>query len=82
MPLGAWAEVGADPEQVVVGLVPGVGDDPFERLEEEHEPGATGVDEAVLKGSGAHGVLTAGTVVQVVVGPEADMIADDINDLL
>lgn len=40
------------------------------------------VDEAVLKGSGAHGVLTAGTVVQVVVGPEADMIADDINDLL
>ena len=40
------------------------------------------VDEAALRGCGAHGVLKAGTIVQVVVGPEADMIADDINDLL
>jgi N-acetylglucosamine PTS system EIIB component len=40
------------------------------------------VDEAALKRSGAHGVLKAGTVVQVVVGPEADMLADDIQDLL
>ncbi|MEQ3551096.1 PTS glucose/sucrose transporter subunit IIB [Pseudonocardia nematodicida] len=39
------------------------------------------VDEAALKRS-SHGVLMAGTVVQVVVGPEADMIADDIADLL
>jgi N-acetylglucosamine PTS system EIIB component len=40
------------------------------------------VDEAALRGSGVHGVLVAGTIVQVVVGPEADMLADDINDLL
>ena len=30
----------------------------------------------------AHGVVVSGTAVQVVVGPEADMIADDISDLL
>lgn len=40
------------------------------------------VDQAVLKAAGAHGVLVAGTVVQVVVGPEADSLADDVNDLL
>ena len=40
------------------------------------------VDEAALRGSGAHGVVVAGTIVQVVVGPEADILADDINDLL
>jgi PTS system N-acetylglucosamine-specific IIB component len=40
------------------------------------------VDEAALRASGAHGVLMAGTIVQVVVGPEADMLADDVNDLL
>lgn len=40
------------------------------------------VDEAALKRAGAHGVLVAGSVVQVVVGPEADMLADDVNDLL
>lgn len=40
------------------------------------------VDEKALRRTGAHGVLIAGTVVQVVVGPEADMIADDIGDLL
>ena len=40
------------------------------------------VDEAALKRAGAHGVLIAGTVVQVVVGPEADGLADDIQDLL
>jgi PTS system N-acetylglucosamine-specific IIB component len=39
------------------------------------------VDEAALKAAGAHGVLTAGTVVQVIVGPEADTIASDIEDL-
>ncbi|HEX8520279.1 MAG TPA: PTS glucose/sucrose transporter subunit IIB [Pseudonocardia sp.] len=43
---------------------------------------AGAVDEAALKRSGAHGVLIAGTVVQVVVGPEADTLADDIADLL
>jgi N-acetylglucosamine PTS system EIIB component len=40
------------------------------------------VDDAALKRSGAHGVVRAGTVVQVVVGPEADGLADDIQDLL
>jgi N-acetylglucosamine PTS system EIIB component len=39
------------------------------------------VDEAALKAAGAHGVLKAGTVIQVVVGPEADTIASDIEDL-
>ena len=40
------------------------------------------VNEAALKKAGAHGVLVAGSVVQVVVGPEADSLADDIQDLL
>lgn len=40
------------------------------------------VDEAVLKAAGAHGVMRSGTVVQVVVGPQADTIASDIEDLL
>ncbi|MFC7327558.1 glucose PTS transporter subunit EIIB [Marinactinospora rubrisoli] len=40
------------------------------------------VDQAALKAAGAHGVLVSGTVVQVVVGPEADTLSDDIADLL
>jgi PTS system N-acetylglucosamine-specific IIB component len=40
------------------------------------------VDTAALKTAGAYGVLTAGTVIQVVVGPEADNLASDIEDLL
>lgn len=40
------------------------------------------VDEAVLKAAGAHGVLRSGNVVQVIVGPEADTLAEDIEDLL
>jgi len=40
------------------------------------------VDEAVLKAAGAHGVMRQGTVIQVVVGPQADTIASDIEDLL
>ncbi len=40
------------------------------------------VDEAALKAAGAMGVMRAGTIVQVVVGPEADTIASDIEDLL
>ncbi len=43
---------------------------------------ASRVDEAGLKAAGAHGVLRSGTVVQVVVGPEADTIASDIEDLM
>ncbi|HWH00800.1 MAG TPA: PTS glucose/sucrose transporter subunit IIB [Pilimelia sp.] len=40
------------------------------------------VDEAALRAAGAHGVLRAGTIVQVIVGPEADTLASDIEDLL
>ena len=40
------------------------------------------VDQAALKRVGAHGVLVAGKIVQVVVGPEADSLADDVSDLL
>jgi N-acetylglucosamine PTS system EIIB component len=40
------------------------------------------VDQAALKKAGAHGVLVAGSIVQVVVGPEADSLADDVKDLL
>jgi N-acetylglucosamine PTS system EIIB component len=47
---------------------------------EVHDPGK--VDQAALKATGAHGVLVAGRVVQIVVGPEADSLADDVQDLL
>lgn len=40
------------------------------------------VDQAALKAAGAHGVMAKGTIVQVVVGPEADTLADDIEDLM
>lgn len=40
------------------------------------------VNEAALKAAGAHGVIASGKVVQVVVGPEADNIAEDIEDLM
>ncbi|NKE60968.1 PTS sugar transporter [Lentzea sp. PSKA42] len=40
------------------------------------------VNEAGLKAAGAMGVVRAGSVVQVIVGPEADTIAQDIEDLL
>ncbi|MBT2597489.1 glucose PTS transporter subunit EIIB [Arthrobacter sp. ISL-72] len=40
------------------------------------------VDQAALKAAGAHGVMVAGTVVQVVVGPEAESLAEDIQDLM
>jgi len=51
------------------------------RLRTEVEDGSL-VDETVLKAAGAHGVLRSGNVVQVVVGPEADTLASDIEDLL
>jgi PTS system N-acetylglucosamine-specific IIB component len=51
------------------------------RLRTEVED-ASLVDDAALKAAGAHGVMRAGTVVQVVLGPEADTIASDIEDLL
>lgn len=40
------------------------------------------VDQAALKTAGAHGVMTSGSVVQVVVGPEAENLAEDIQDLM
>jgi PTS system N-acetylglucosamine-specific IIB component len=43
---------------------------------------ASRVDEAALKAAGAHGVVASGNVVQVVVGPEADNLAEDIEDLM
>jgi N-acetylglucosamine PTS system EIIB component len=51
------------------------------RLRTEVNDGSL-VDEAALKAAGAHGVLRAGRVVQVIVGPEADTLASDIEDLL
>lgn len=40
------------------------------------------VDEPALKAAGAVGVLRSGSAVQVVVGPDADTLASDIEDLL
>jgi PTS system N-acetylglucosamine-specific IIB component len=40
------------------------------------------VDERALKALGVHGVVRMGGAVQIVVGPEADTIAQDIEDLL
>jgi N-acetylglucosamine PTS system EIIB component len=51
------------------------------RLRTEVNDGSL-VDEAALKRAGAHGVMKSGNVVQVVVGPEADNIAEDIEDLM
>ncbi|MEO3887034.1 PTS glucose/sucrose transporter subunit IIB [Nonomuraea sp. B5E05] len=43
---------------------------------------ASMVDQGALRAAGAHGVMAAGNVVQVVVGPEADTIASDIEDII
>lgn len=40
------------------------------------------VDDGKLKAAGAHGVMRMGDIIQVVVGPQADIIAEDIEDLL
>jgi PTS system N-acetylglucosamine-specific IIB component len=40
------------------------------------------VDEKALRAAGAFGVLSAGNVIQVIVGGEADGLSMDINDLL
>ena len=72
-------------EQILAGL--GGADNVVEieacitRLRTEVEDPAQ-VDEAALKRAGAHGVVKSGRVVQVVVGPEADTLADDIEDLM
>ena len=51
------------------------------RLRTEVKDGSK-VDEKALRAAGAHGVVASGTVVQVVVGPEADNLAEDIEDLM
>jgi N-acetylglucosamine PTS system EIIB component len=51
------------------------------RLRTEVRDG-TLVNEAVLKSAGVHGVSRRGTIVQVIVGPEADVLAQDIEDQL
>lgn len=47
---------------------------------EVHDTSA--VDVAALRAAGAHGVMVSGHVVQVVVGPDVDVLASDIGDLL
>jgi len=72
-------------EQIIAGL--GGADNIVElepcitRLRTEVRDGSK-VNEAVLKAAGAHGVMKVGNNVQVVVGPEADSIANDIEDLM
>jgi PTS system N-acetylglucosamine-specific IIB component len=72
-------------EQILAGL--GGADNVIEveacitRLRTEVEDPAK-VDQAALKAAGAHGVVASGKVVQVVVGPEADTLAEDIEDLM
>ena len=51
------------------------------RLRTEVRDGSL-VSEALLKSAGAHGVSRRGTIVQVIVGPEADVLAQDIEDHL
>ncbi len=51
------------------------------RLRTEVHDGSV-VDQKALKAAGAHGVMASGNVVQVVVGPEADTLAEDIEDLM
>jgi N-acetylglucosamine PTS system EIIB component len=72
-------------EQILAGL--GGADNIVEieacitRLRTEVEDPAL-VDQAALKAAGAMGVVASGSVIQVVVGPEADNIAEDIEDLM
>lgn len=39
------------------------------------------VDEAKLKETGAFGVVRSGRIIQVIVGPEADDLADELESL-
>ncbi|MEV0159423.1 PTS system N-acetylglucosamine-specific IIB component (Glc family) [Nonomuraea fuscirosea] len=43
---------------------------------------ASKIDQAALRAAGVHGVMATGNVIQVVVGPEADTIASDIEDII
>ena len=42
----------------------------------------TQVDTRALRAAGAHGVMVSGRVVQVVMGPEVDVLASELEDLL
>ncbi|MBD8021032.1 PTS transporter subunit EIIB [Brevibacterium sp. Re57] len=72
-------------EQIVAGLGGADNIEDIEacitRLRVEVEDGSQ-VDEGALKAAGAFGVVAQGEIVQVVVGPEADILVDDIKDLL
>lgn len=71
-------------EQILAGLG---GDDNIVDLEpcitrlrvEVEDPAR--VDEKALTAAGAIAVVRSGTAVQVIVGPEADTLASDIEDL-
>lgn len=39
------------------------------------------VDEVALKDAGAYGVVRVDSTVQVVIGPESDQVADEVNAL-
>lgn len=39
------------------------------------------VDEVALRRAGVHGVTIQGTSVQVIVGPDADLLASDLEEL-
>ncbi len=77
--------MGSKAEQILAGLGGAANIVDIEpcitRLRTEVNDGSL-VDEAALKAAGAHGVMRSGNVVQVVVGPEADNLADDIEDLM
>ncbi|WP_024288910.1 glucose PTS transporter subunit EIIB [Cellulomonas sp. KRMCY2] len=47
---------------------------------EVRDPGL--VDVPALRAAGAHGVMVAGRVVQVVVGPTVDVLASDLEELM
>ena len=40
------------------------------------------VDPAALRAAGTHGTLRTGRVVQIVVGPQVDAIAEELDELL
>ena len=77
--------MGSKAEQILAGLGGAANITDLEacitRLRTEVED-AGKVDEQALRAAGAHGVVKSGNVVQVVVGPEADNLAEDIEDLM
>ncbi|WP_062069244.1 PTS transporter subunit EIIB [Demequina sediminicola] len=74
----------ADPQKILDGLGGDANIIDLEpcitRLRVEVED-ASAVSEPTLKAAGAIAVMQQGTVVQVIVGPQADTIAADIEDL-